>query len=43
MIVKYLEMRGCGGGYPAGPKYNDMFPYKREAKGDVTHTHRKRR
>ena len=41
MIVKYLEMRGCGGGYPAGPKYNDMFPYKREAEGDVTHTQEK--
>ena len=36
MIVKYLEMRG---GYPTGPKCNDMFPYKREAEGDVTHTH----
>lgn len=40
MIVKYLEMKG---GYPTGPKCNDMFPYKREAEGDVTHTHRKRR
>lgn len=41
MIVKYLEM----GGYPADPKCNDMFPYKREAEGDITHTHthRKRR
>ena len=35
MIVKYLEM----GGYPADPKCNDMFPYKREAEGDITHTH----
>ena len=21
-----------------GPKYNDMYPYKREAEGDCTHT-----
>ena len=27
------------GGYPADPKCNDMFPYKREAEGDITHTH----
>ena len=38
MIVKYLEMKG---GYPTGPKCNDMFPYKREAEGDVTHTQEK--
>lgn len=26
-----------------GPKYNDMYPYKREAEGDFTHIRGRRR